>query len=722
MTRTTIRLVLAAALGIAPAACAVDELEKPDTDETKTDDSDYKAESFAASGDNPGGFASNLDYTLANLPREGVANNKPWASSYWPTYEDSINYKWAGPSSDSAVAKYAKAFGLDPVATEKKISQFSGIERYKGQRTACTTDSQCDSNQGESCAKRNGESNGVCIPTWWGICHAWAPLVTMMPEPLHEVQHNGVTFKVNDIKAMMILAWNSTETKFVSGRCEEHPNDLARDSYGRPTTQACRNSNAGTVHTLLTNYLGIRKEGFVYDKTLSSEVWNQPIRGYRITKQDAVTARQANELLGVKSAGGRSSNASGTVAKDAWHHVAPIAVTAGEGFTVTMTGSNDADLYVNFGSQPTTSTYVCRPYAGGSAEECALTVPAGATQAFVSVNGYAASSSFQLAMVAGGGTPDTYVFNSNANAFYHVKLTIDYITESSASTDGAFGDAARYIAQDNLEYILEVKDGKVVGGEWVGASKSSHPDFLWLPIGRSNVSVANGAMDYAKIKMLYDMSRQTGGGGGGTTGAQRVTDAFSVTQNAWKNYGPFTVSSSGKITVTMTGDADADLYVRKGAAPSPTAYDCRPYQNGSDEACTLVGGGTYYVGVRGYAATSSVNITIEYDAGSGGGTVEPPPATVTHLNLQGSVAAGELKNYTMQVVAGRKIVIKTFSDKDVDLYIQMGAAPTRTAYLMRAWTSSGNETITYVPSSNGTLNIGVDGYVAGSYTLRTSDN
>jgi hypothetical protein len=38
------------------------------------------------------------------------------------------------------------------------------------------------------------------------------------------------------------------------------------------------------------------------------------------------------------------------------------------------------------------------------------------------------------------------------------------------------------------------------------------------------------------------------------------------------------------------------------------------------------------------------------------------------------------------------------------------------------WTSSGNETITYVPSSNGTLNIGVDGYQAGSFTQRTSDN
>jgi transglutaminase elicitor/pre-peptidase len=720
MIRNTLRFVLAAALGIAPIACAVDENDKPDTDGTKTDDADYKAEAWDPVTDNPNAFASNLEYTLANLPREGVATNRPWASSYWPSYEDSINVKWGGSSSDSAVAKYAKAFGLDPAATELKVSQFAGIERYRSTRTACDDDSACNADIGESCAKRAGTSKGVCIPTWWGICHAWSPLAVMMPEPKHEVSYNGVTFKVNDIKAMMILAWNSTESKFVSTRCEENTNELARDAYGRPSSQECRNSNAGTVHTLLTNYLGLRHEGFVYDRTLADEVWNQPIRSYHVTMQDQVTARQANELLGVTAAGGRQTSASGSVAKDVWYQATPVTVAAGEGFTVTMSGSNDADLYVNFGSQPTDSAYACRPYTGGSAEECALTVPTGVTKAYVAVKGYAASSSFQLHMVAGGSTPDSYVFNTSADALYHVKLTIDFITEASASTDGYLGDNQHYIAQDNLEYILEVKAGKVVGGEWVGASKNAHPDFLWLPISRSSVSVANGALDYAKIKMLYDLS-VAAPGGGTSGGGKRVTDSFSVAQYAWKNYGPFNVSSTGKITVTMTGDNDADLYVRKGSAPSPTAYDCRPYQNGSAEQCTLTGGGTYYVGVRGYAASSAVSITTEYDEGSGG-TTTPPPGSVVHLNLQDAVADGEMKFYTVNVLAGQKIVVKTFSSNDVDIYVQMGSDPTRDAYLMRAWTTSGNETITYTPTSSGTLHIGVDGYEAGSFTLRTSDN
>ena len=33
-------------------------------------------------------------------------------------------------------------------------------------------------------------------------------------------------------------------------------------------------------------------------------------------------------------------------------------------------GSGDADLYTRFGSQPTTSSYDCRPYASGNNESC----------------------------------------------------------------------------------------------------------------------------------------------------------------------------------------------------------------------------------------------------------------------------------------------------------------------------------------------------------------
>jgi serine protease len=49
-------------------------------------------------------------------------------------------------------------------------------------------------------------------------------------------------------------------------------------------------------------------------------------------------------------------------------------------FTVTISGgSGDADLYVRQGSQPTTSTYDCRPYKSGNAETCTFTNPQAGT-------------------------------------------------------------------------------------------------------------------------------------------------------------------------------------------------------------------------------------------------------------------------------------------------------------------------------------------------------
>ena len=81
-----------------------------------------------------------------------------------------------------------------------------------------------------------------------------------------------------------------------------------------------------------------------------------------------------------------------------------------------------------------------------------------------------------------------------------------------------------------------------------------------------------------------------------------------------------------------------------------------------------------------------------------------------------------MKAFSLDVIAGRKIVVRTTSAADVDLYVQMGAAPTTSAYLYRGYTDSGNETITLTPSSSGKLHIGVHGYAAGSFTLRTAEN
>ncbi len=62
----------------------------------------------------------------------------------------------------------------------------------------------------------------------------------------------------------------------------------------------------------------------------------------------------------------------------------------GSQFTVQMAGSGDPDLYVRFRVRPTRDSYDCRPYLTGAAETCDLTVPVGATEAFIMVRGFTA--------------------------------------------------------------------------------------------------------------------------------------------------------------------------------------------------------------------------------------------------------------------------------------------------------------------------------------------
>jgi hypothetical protein len=51
--------------------------------------------------------------------------------------------------------------------------------------------------------------------------------------------------------------------------------------------------------------------------------------------------------------------------------------------------------------------------------------------------------------------------------------------------------------------------------------------------------------------------------------------------------GSFTVLAGTTLTVRMTGSGNPNLYVRFGAQPTLTAYDCRPNLWGASETCSL---------------------------------------------------------------------------------------------------------------------------------------
>jgi hypothetical protein len=57
-----------------------------------------------------------------------------------------------------------------------------------------------------------------------------------------------------------------------------------------------------------------------------------------------------------------------------------------------ITGSGDPDIYVQFGTAPTTSSFACRPFGTTIPETCDVAVPAGQTTAYVMVRGFTDAS------------------------------------------------------------------------------------------------------------------------------------------------------------------------------------------------------------------------------------------------------------------------------------------------------------------------------------------
>ncbi|MEZ8778071.1 M28 family metallopeptidase [Vibrio splendidus] len=80
----------------------------------------------------------------------------------------------------------------------------------------------------------------------------------------------------------------------------------------------------------------------------------------------------------------------------------------------------------------------------------------------------------------------------------------------------------------------------------------------------------------------------------------------------------FTTESAGQLTVTLTGprSGDADLYVKHNGTVSKASYDCRPYQNSSNEQCVLnKPAGEFNIMVRGYRNFNDVTIVANFVPG-----------------------------------------------------------------------------------------------------------
>lgn len=478
-------------------------------------------------------FRVALELRIDRLPRGGLAEPRPWADSYWPTFQDGINHRWqrTGRFLDdlSPAEKYDAAFnGWDPQRV-KGLRPYQAVYghfgdpfdpeyyerlgplardlslRFGNARTRSAAAAGLLRYDGTARSGIAAEDFGG-IETWFGLCHAWAAAAILEPEPLQPVVRGDIRFEVSDIKALVIACYDRTSATLVGSRNDARDIDL--DARGRARKADARDVNPGAFHVLLANLVGRDGRSFIEDRTANHEVWTQPIRAFHVVALDEVSEAEAAELV----------QASGD-----------------------------------------------------------------------------------------------YRFNEKAARFFHVRTEVDYITEAPPSRRPN-ADDDDYERTDPYEYVLETTaSGEIIGGEWVGTSRTEHPDFLWLPIGAQRALSPFIALD--EVRALLQESRA-----GYEPDPSALSLSFAVHLDAGEvtYLDPFTVERAGRLEFVMAGRGDVDAYVRIGSRPviegtgERGTFDLLMYEEGSSERAVLTvnAGDVVHVALRGFRDDSSAMLRV----------------------------------------------------------------------------------------------------------------
>lgn len=234
---------------------------------------------------------------------------------------------------------------------------------------------------------------GTCSQCGSGIVDATAAVVAAQggtpPPPSGNVLSNGVA-KTNqsastgvELRYTMEVPANATGLNFaISGGTGDA--DLYVRFGSAPTTSVfdCRPYLNGNSETCSIS-------------TAQAGTYHVMVRAYSSFSGVSVVG---NYTEGGAPSGWTLTNQSGASGSWAYH---TITVPAGAAsLSVNMSGgSGDADLYVRFGSQPTISTYNCRPYKNGNTETCTFSSPAAGTW-HIGVRGYTSYSGVTLSAQA----------------------------------------------------------------------------------------------------------------------------------------------------------------------------------------------------------------------------------------------------------------------------------------------------------------------------------
>jgi serine protease len=251
-------------------------------------------------------------------------------------------------------------------------------------------------------------------------------------------------------------------------------------------------------------------------------------------------------------------------------------------------------------------------------------------------------------------------------------------------------------------------DGSIASRSWnfgdSTTSTAANPSKTYSAAGTYTVTLTVTDNGGATNTRTQSVTVSSGGGGGGTVLANGVAKTgLSGAASSETTYTMVVPAGATGLNFVMSGGTgDADLYVKFGSAPTTTSYDCRPYQSGNNETCTIATAqaGTYYVKLRGYSAYSGVSLTGSYAAGGGGGG---PFTNTTDYNIPdaGSVSSpitvsGQSGNGSTTTQVAVNIVHTYRGDLQIDLIAPNGTS-TR---LKSASSSDGADNVVATYSAN----------------------
>ncbi|MCO7223399.1 S8 family serine peptidase [Pleionea sp. CnH1-48] len=188
---------------------------------------------------------------------------------------------------------------------------------------------------------------------------------------------------------------------------------------------------------------------------------------------------------------------------------------------------------------------------------------------------------------------------ANAETFFTLEVPAD-ATSLNFKLAGGTGDADLYVKHGGKPSSSSYDCRPYLSGNNETCNISS------VKAGIYHVMV-KGYSAFSGASLTGTYSKDSGGGSGSSFNRSNV----SGTSGSWKHFSVTIPAGMSSFVVNMSGGTgDADLFIRKGAKPTSSRYQCRPYLTGNTETCTINNpeAATWYISINGFEDYSGVNL------------------------------------------------------------------------------------------------------------------